>query len=406
MKKRSQSIQSIIQTLKPSTTSEWYVLFALLFYFSIISIPFCYTVRPHELGMLGYDTAGHLCYPSMMIDTENMLSWNLRHPLFRLLYLPIILINEGLLMSGINITWPLFLAFTIIIMSLSGLFIFKTLKALSLDTTSSILLLLLFCSFAHTIMLGIQVDSFVLSMFFGSIMVLLFTTGVHNKLSDNILFLGITGTTSTNCFKFIFYQLLEERSIKKLMIRFLKSIPLFCILFALTIPNLCTRLIECPRGLLYAIMGDSFSFQGSDISKWKLFFENFLSDPILFHHTTGVIYSHETTNLPAYPSIWCYLPIAGVYLLVLISVILNWRHKIVHLFCCCFGFDLIMHFGIGYGVEEAQLFCGHWLFFIPSVTGILLARLKPAASRLLLAVLAATAVCCCTYNLANYFQAL
>lgn len=363
-------LRQILQLLRPSSKTEWRVLIALLVYFSAISIPFCLTVQPELLGMLGYDTAGHLTVPDMKIDAANMFCWNLRHPLFRLLYLPVILINECLLLVGIDLTWPLFLCSSVILMSLSGLFIYKTLRALSVSTTCSILLLALFCSFAHTIMLSIQVDSFIMSLFFGSIMVLLFVTGKHNTLSDNLLFLGITGTTSTNCFKVAFYHLVEERSLRKAFIRFIQSIGIFCVLFALTFPNLVTRLIERPRGFLYAVMGDSFSFQGSDTSRWQLFIDNFLSDPILFHHTTGIIYSHDTIHLPSYPSVWFYVPIAVIFLLVLTSVIVNWRKPVIHLFCCCFVFDLFMHFGIGYGMEEGQLFCGHWLFFIPVVAGL------------------------------------
>lgn len=367
-----QHLSDIWIIMKPDNPSEQRVFLLLLIYFAAIATAFCIIVVPRglPLGMLGYDTAGHLTYEPMMISTNNILSWNLRHPLYRLLFLPVILINEGLLHAGIDITWPLFLATSTWCMSCSGLFIFKTLRTLGLSITNALLMIPLYCSLAHIIMLSIQVDSFVLSLFFCSAMTLLYVRRFHNKLTDNLLFLGIAGTTSTNFIKFAIYQLLEERSFKKAFIRFIQSIGVFCVLFALSFPNLVTRLIERPRGFLYAVMGDSFNFQGSDTSKWQLFIDNFLSDPILFHHTTGIIYSHDTIQLPAYPSAWFYVPIAVIFLLVLSSVIVNWRKPVIQLFCCCFIFDLFMHFGIGYGMEEGQLFCGHWLFFIPVVAGL------------------------------------
>lgn len=368
-----QDFSNIWTILKPNNFSEQCIFLLLLIYFATIAIVFCLLVLPKDLplGMLGYDTAGHLTYEPMMISTDNILNWNIRHPLYRLLFLPVILINEGLLHLGLNITWPLFLATSTLFMSCSGLFIFKTLRTLGLSIYIASLLILLYGSFAHTIMLSIQVDSFVPSMFFCSAMTLLFVRRYHNKLTDNLLFLGIAGTTSTNFIKFAIYQLLEEHSIKKSFIRFIQSIGIFCVLFVLTFPNLVTRLIERPRGFLYAVMGDSFNFQGTDTNKWKLFFDNFLSDPLLFHHTTGIIHSHDTIHLPSYPSIWFYTPIAIIFLLVIISVIVNRRKPVIHLFCCCIGFDLFMHFSIGYGIEEGQLFCGHWLFFIPIITGLL-----------------------------------
>ena len=368
-----QQLSEIWHELKPSDSIERRVFFLLFAYFAVFATAFCFIVLPKEqsLGMLGYDTFGHLTYEPMMISTDNIINWNLRHPLYRLFFLPLILVNEGLLYIGINITWPLFLATSTWFMSCSSLFVFKTLRTLGLNTTNASIIILLYCSFAHIIMLCIQVDSFVLSMFFCSAMILLYVQRFHNKLTDNLLFLGIAGTTSTNFVKFAIYQLIEEKSFRKAYIRFFRSIGVFCVFFALSFPNLVTRLIERPRGFLYAVMGDSFDYQGSDNNKWQLFFENFLSEPFLFHHTNGIISSFETIHLPSYPSVLYYVPIVIIFLLVVSSVVVNWHKRFIHLFCCCFGFDLFMHFGIGYGMEEGQLFCGHWLFFIPIVIGLL-----------------------------------
>lgn len=388
--------------MRPASHSEKMVFLSLLLYFAAIAILFCIVALPKDipLGMLGYDTVGHLEYEPMMICSNNILNWNLRHPLYRLLLFPIIIINEGLLLIGINISWPLFLASSTWMLSCSGLFIFKILRSLQLSIKESSLLLSLFCSFAHVIMLSIQVETFVMSMFFCTFMTLLFMNQFHNKFSDSILFLGIAGTTSTNFAKFVFYQLLEEINIKKSFTRFMKSIPTFCLLFALTTPNLVTRLIERPRGFLYAVVGDSFNFRGSDISNWKLFFENFLSEPLIFHHTTGIIYSQETIYLPNYASLWYYLPISIIFLLVILSVLLNWQQKLIQLFCCCFSFDLFMHFGIGYGMEEGQLFCGHWFFFIPIVLGVLFAN-QPFSKKTLSIILA---ICAAIMLITNLFH--
>ncbi len=407
LKSLKNSFSEIWHILRPASKCEKIVFLSLLLYFAAIAISFFIVALPKgiPLGMLGYDTAGHLEYEPIMISCDNMLKWNLRHPLYRFLFFPIIIINEGFLQAGINITWPIFLTTSTWMLSCSGLFIFKILRSLQLSAKESSLLLLFFCCFAHVIMLSIQVDTFVISMFFCSAMTLLYVRQFNNKLSDCFLFLGITGTTSTNFIKFCIYLLLEEKINKNTFIRFLNSIPLFCLIFALTIPNLITRLIERPRGYLYAIMGDSLNFRGSDISHWKLFIENFISDPLLFHHTTGIIYSQESIHLPTYASLWYYFPIGIIFLLILFSVILNYRKPIIHLFCCCFGFDLFMHFGIGYGIEEGRLFCGHWLFFIPIVIGVLFANQK-GIRKPLSAVLATCTIIMLITNLFHFFLSL
>ena len=382
---------TIWHIFKPADYDELRIFMLLFSYFSVFTISFCLVAIPKDipLGMLGYDTVGYLIFEHGQLSPGYILSWNLRHPLYKVFLLPIILLNEGLLSLGIHLTWPIFLTSTTFMMSCCGLFIYKTLRTLDIDIRSSYYLLLLYCSFAHTIMLSIQVDSFVMSMFFCSAMTLLFVTKAHNKLSDNILFLGITGTTSTNFIKFLFYQILEERSCKKTLQRFALSIIFFSCLFAFTIRNLIFRLTEFQNDYLYAIVGDTLSYRGSDLSRWTLFIENYISEPIVFHHTTGILFSNETIHLPSYSSQLLYIPIIIIYTLVLFSIILNRNNQIIHLFCLCFGFDLFMHFGIGYGLEEGQLFCGHWIFFIPIVIGVLLKE-YPSAK---LIVMSFTIIC-------------
>lgn len=371
-----QSFDIIWQKIIPADRCEKSILIILIMYFASIATTFCLIVLPQgrSLGMLGYDTVGHLTYEPMMINFDNIFNWNIRHPLYCFLFFPFIIIKEVLLTCNVDLTWSLFLLTSTIFMSCSCFFIYKILREINLSFSESCLLLYLFCCFAHIIFLSIQVDSFVTSLFFCSLMMLLFTKKIHNHISDSFLLCGITGTTSTNFIKIIIYYILEERSVKKTLTRVLKSIIPFCCFFILTIPNLITRIVDRPRGLLYAVIGDSFSFRGSDASRWNFFIENFLSDPILFHHTSGIIYSYETIQLPEYSSILYYIPIIIIYSLVAFSIILYYHSKIIQMFCFCFGFDIFMHYGIGYGMEEGQLFCGHWLFFIPIVIGMLISN--------------------------------
>ena len=67
------SFIDIWQILKPSSNDEKYIFLSLLFYFTIIATVFCVFVLPpkQSLGMLGYDTEGHLTYEPMMISVMN-----------------------------------------------------------------------------------------------------------------------------------------------------------------------------------------------------------------------------------------------------------------------------------------------------------------------------------------------
>lgn len=380
-------VASLVQEVIPTNKAESNVLAVLFLYYLLIGCLFFFISLPKDqwLGMMGYDTQGHVTYEPQMLCFKNLLTWNIRHPLYTLLYLPVIILNEGFLALGIHLTWQVFLLSSIFLMSMSGLFVYKTIRLVGLENREAGLILAVFVSFAHVTFLGIQVDSFVISVFFGSLMLYLFAKGYHNFLTDNLLFFGITGTTSTNVVKFAFYQFLEEKSFSKFVARFSKSLWLFCLLFVLTLPNLCMRLVERPRGLMYAVIGDSMNFRGTNHHKLQLFLENYISEPLLFHHTDGIIFSEETVCLPDYASLFYYFPVLSIWVMVLLSVYINRHSKVIHLFVLCFGFDLIMHFLVGYGMEEGQLFCGHWIFFIPVVLGLMVKKMGTA--RLWLCVL-------------------
>ena len=399
-----QKVISFWQEIKPVNQLEKNVLSVLSFYYVLFCCLFIFISLPKEcwLGMMGYDTEGHVTYEPQMLCLKNLFLWNIRHPLYSMLCLPMIILNEGLSAIGVNWSWPIFLLSSALLMSMSGLFVFKTLRCLGISVWNSILLLMLYCSFAHVMLLGIQVDSFVLTIFFCTLMVLLYVKGYHNSLTDNLLFFGIAGTTSTNFLKFVVYQFLEEKSFNRLIPRFLRSLLLFSIFFIMTVPNLFFRLVERSRGLLYAIIGDSMNFRGSSLSKYQLFVENFLSEPMVFHHTTGIIYSEETVNLPNYFSPFCYLPIIAIWSLVFFSIIVNRNSRIVYLFILCFGIDLVMHFLIGYGMEEGQLFCGHWIFFIPIILGLLLKK-ESTQTQWITGILSICSVC---MFLLNYYHLL
>jgi hypothetical protein len=326
------------------------------------------------MEFLGYDTDIRFTTDPIMMSSENLLRWSVRHPLYTFFYFPIIFVNELLLKLGWDITRPLFMSSSVIVMGFSYLFLYKILRTIKLGNRQCLALLCLFGSFAHVILLGIQVDSFVITMFLLLLMILLFCRHHHNFLTDNLLFLGLTGTTSTSFVKFAIYQFVEEKRIRITFRRFIQSILLFVITLSLTIPDLLFRL-SLRRGLIYAFIGDTLQYTGSRIDKCHLFIDNFLSEPILFHDKTGIVFSSETINLPSYPNLFFYLPVAILFILTLFSVIINRNLGLTWLFCLCFTIDILIHFGIGYGIEEAQLFCGHWMFYLPIMIGLLIKHL-------------------------------
>ena len=61
--------------------------------------------------------------------------------------------------------------------------------------------------------------------------------------------------------------------------------------------------------------------------------------------------------------------------LVTASALLNLKNKYVQLLLMYLSIDFVIHFIIRYGMNEAILFGGHWMFAVPILLGWLYTRL-------------------------------
>ena len=354
---------------------EWVIFLLSTLYFCTIAILFLRQMTtdvPPE--MLGYDTSAHMMLAHKKISLEHIISWNIRHPLLNIMFLPPLLIDHLLSLFDLNSTWEIFIIYSSFISSYTGLLFYKTLSHICEKKTATILLVL-FYSFAHTILLSIQVDSFIYSMLFLVMLLLIYMTNKQNLYSNNILFFTLIGTTSTNIIKLLLYSYLSShRKIKEALIVFIKSMVLFLCMFILTIPDLFNSLFVQHLGLKYSLLAQTMDYRGTTLNKMQLFISNFISEPFMFHYKENLLYAHDTINLPPYSNIVCHLIIILITCLSITSIILNYNNKLVQLFLSFFSVDIFIHYIVGYGIEEGQLFCGHWFFFIPLLLGLLVNR--------------------------------
>lgn len=356
----------------PKNYQEWTIFFISILYFCMIAILFIRRNTADVIPeMLGYDTAAHMTVEHKMISLRHIFSWNFRHPLLNILFLPPLLVDYFLSLFDFNFKWEIFTIYSSLISSYTGLLLYKILSIICAKRTA-IILLILFYSFAHTILLSIQVDSFIYSMLFLVMLLLVYITNKHNKYINNVLFFALTGTTLTNIVKFAIYSyFISQRRIKEMLLAFYKSTILFLCIFLFTIPDLFNRLFIQHLGLKYSIMAQTMDYRGTSLNKMHLFITNFISEPFIFHYKDNLLYANDTINLPPYSNIICNLIILAIICLSIISIIINYKNSIVQLFISFFAIDIFIHYIIGYGIEEGQLFCGHWFFFIPIIIGLL-----------------------------------
>lgn len=78
-------------------------------------------------------------------------------------------------------------------------------------------------------------------------------------------------------------------------------------------------------------------------------------------------------------------------LLVVLLAVGAWtarREKFFLMVLAWFGFDMLMHMGFGFGLNEVYIMTAHWAFIIPIAAGYILRRINSMAPRVLVAALA------------------
>ena len=78
-------------------------------------------------------------------------------------------------------------------------------------------------------------------------------------------------------------------------------------------------------------------------------------------------------------------------LLVVLLAVGAWmarREKFFLMVLAWFGFDMLMHMGFGFGLNEVYIMTAHWAFIIPIAAGYILRHSNSMAPRVLVAALA------------------
>lgn len=90
----------------------------------------------------------------------------------------------------------------------------------------------------------------------------------------------------------------------------------------------------------------------------------------------------------AYRSAANYVVEALVVLLLVAGALVASRERFFLMVASWFAFDMVMHLGFGFGLNEVYIMTAHWAFIIPIAVGYLLCRTRNAALRFVVAALA------------------
>ena len=133
----------------------------------------------------------------------------------------------------------------------------------------------------------------------------------------------------------------------------------------------------------------AYRYKNKSFDVLKTMPKEWAADPFLFHYTNQVVHTSNAEVLPAYPSLIYNLSIIFILAFFVWGLIKS-KAVLRNICLCFFGYNIIIHFICGYGNNELQLFCGHWLFFIPLFIAIGLDSIHNLPTRRVLQMLLLT----------------
>ena len=123
--------------------------------------------------------------------------------------------------------------------------------------------------------------------------------------------------------------------------------------------------------------GQFVSWTDITTSRWDTAVENLFGEAIQLHrdHLLGDTLIKRPV-IVRYNWVITYVVEAVVVLLFLLGIIAGWRQRFLWLFLSFFAYDMLLHMGLGFGINEVYIMSAHWLFIIPMAVGYLLKAVR------------------------------
>lgn len=372
----------IIKATLPQDTNEKKIFFFSFLFFFLLGAFWLFHVNPDKgFTLLGYDTYEYTI--GEFLIPYKVLFFKLRHPLMAFWLFPVSMLAylpEWLF--GIASVLPVFTIAANLAMALSTSLVWRICRLMNPSSFYGNLVCTgVYFSFAQIIIISFAVESFP----FSSLVLLSYISYVwlsRNKADvylDNLFFAIISGITITNGLKFVLAQYVVERKRDSFLKRVFNSSFLFLFLTSIAVLVAVVRWVFLIHpvspdvSLVSLLLGDSMNYViHYDFFQWfKVVGYNFFVSPILLCvdaiNFEGFDFSEKVLeNL----SLWA-IPLFLFYGSLLLSLWINRKKQLVHVFLCFLVVDVLVHLILGYGLNEGHIFSAHWLFMFPVLLAML-----------------------------------
>lgn len=381
-----------------------------------------WSVFYNHLNMSGYDIF------SLIFISCMRLHWNaLRHPLFVVLLLPLFWLNRLIMPPTEFNAAVLLMAALLVAADVWGAVLMHRLlrDVVEVRRVDAALLTALFYGFAHVMIATMVPDHFALSL--PLLLLTLFIAGRRLKegkpmklWQSALLFFLTAGVTLTNGVKvalaawfvngrkvfswrsilsFVVPTLLlgaiyvwqqdaivapQERKIKRIEAAVAKKDPA-------RIAKLQEHNDFVKQQNGEALTKDVPLLEWSDITtdRWQSAVDNLFGESLQLHRDYLLEDVQQTRPVfVQYRSALNYVVEALLVVLLAVGAWMARREKFFLMVLAWFGFDMLMHMGFGFGLNEVYIMTAHWAFIIPIAAGYILRRSNSMVPRVLVAALA------------------
>ena len=381
-----------------------------------------WSVFYNHLGMSGYDVF------SLIFISCMRLHWNaLRHPLFVAVLLPLYWINHTI-MPPTEFNFAVFLmAAVLVACDVWGVILLHRILRDIVGCTrkDTLWLIALFYGFAHIMITTMVPDHFALSL--PLLLLTLLLTGRKLQegkrftyLQQALLFMLTAGITLTNGVKVALAAWFAAGK-KVFSWRSIASFVVPTLLLALVVvwqqkaivepqeqgikrieaaikkkdPGRVDKLkehndfVKQQNGQALAEKVPLLEWSDMTTSRWKTVVHNLLGESLQLHRDHLLEDVQQTRPVfVAYSHRFNYFVEGVVLMLLLAGAWVARRSKFFLVVVSWFGFDMLMHIGFGFGINEVYIMTAHWAFIIPIAIGYLLSRKPQIQARPLVAVTA------------------
>lgn len=381
-----------------------------------------WSVFYNHLGMSGYDVF------SLIFISCMRLHWNaLRHPLFVAVLLPLYWINHTI-MPPTEFNFAVFLmAAVLVACDVWGVILLHRILRDIVGCTrkDTLWLIALFYGFAHIMITTMVPDHFALSL--PLLLLTLLLTGRRLQedkrftyLQQALLFMLTAGITLTNGVKVALAAWFAAGK-KVFSWRSIASFVVPTLLLALVVvwqqkaiiepqeqgikrieaaikkkdPGRVDKLkehndfVKQQNGQALAEKVPLLEWSDMTTSRWKTVVHNLFGESLQLHRDHLLEDVQQTRPVfVAYSHRFNYFVECVVLMLLLAGAWVARRSKFFWVVVSWFGFDMLMHIGFGFGINEVYIMTAHWAFIIPIAIGYLLSRKPQVQARPLVAVTA------------------